>query len=94
LPSIEDNDAVDDLAERALAASIGPDQRQHLAGLNLQVGIGERDHAAVALDNVAGRKRYRHEFLLRNLATANSNSRRGYLRHLPLLEDACRRSGR
>src|SRR5687768_9194345 len=46
----------DDLAERTLAAAVGPHQRHNLAGLHVQAAVGERYHAAVALDEVLGRE--------------------------------------
>jgi hypothetical protein len=53
---VGDDRSGDDLAERALAATVGPHQRQHLAGAHVQAAVGERYHTAVALDEVLGRE--------------------------------------
>jgi hypothetical protein len=64
LSSIEDNYSVDDLAHRAFAASVRPDQRHDFPGVYVQVTVRERYNAAVAFDYVSGRKRLRHDALL------------------------------
>ncbi len=53
LSAVENNNAVDDLAQRAFAAAVGPDQRNDQTGLNLQVRIGKGDDTPIMLDDIA-----------------------------------------
>ena len=64
MPSIEDNYPIDYLTHRAFAASIGPNQRYNFTGIYIQVSIREGYNTAVALDDIMGRKRHGHSFLL------------------------------
>ncbi len=53
LSTVEDNNAVDDLAQRAFAAAVGPDQRDDQTGLNFQVRVGKGDDTPIVLDDIA-----------------------------------------
>ena len=54
MPSVEGNYSINDLTERAFAASIRPKQSDDFTGLNVQVRIGKRNDAPIALNHVAG----------------------------------------